>query len=789
MVLKRLLMTALGALSLSALAAGPASAQQIPAPDAYGDPQACAAQVKEAKAVVDKGEVQDNGLTPMQEAALTNMARACAPEGGDAVGGGIARARTLYQTAMDAAAELKAAEKAYEDDDSARNMEKRDEAKTAHDTAVAARNAYSGGPDSGTIYEAVYAEEGRRAAATAANSAWDTARMAAETAEMTRDMVEVVDYVTTFAGFDATGQAYVFETFRVVDTPATESAEATYTTHLRVRKQGGGYVEPVRSDLEDPESDLVAPSLTLTGMNLDGTNGTAISWEYVNGIDDAGVDHDDNDATDPIRYVRVSNGNSFFVEDDVTTIGGENGVNADYMMAKMTLETAEEALKGNQDGNLTIGLTEDVRKAQARYDFFAAQKASIEKALAAGKLKVDRGLGDNPDQDGVQTDFPLGSTLYTVEEYEALTDLQDAAGDAADALKAAYDARVAASDDVEANQRDTQKYLEQLVLLRQGEKAAADAAAIKAEAEEETAGQKTANEALATAEAQLATYGELQALSDDNPVKALVTSLLEPDGDAGDDDGQALVDAIGATYETANDAMTLVEGLGGPDGSVAQNTAKNVEQDEKLLQKKMYIDNLAAEIGVDPVTGEGTEANGMSRIDNNETRSMANETEIGMDADGMSRIDHNETRSMANTAEIAVDADGMSRIDHNETRSMGNATAVEMLGGRVGTNETAISGLGTRVGANESAIMDNRNRIGELSDDLDIVRSGVAASMALAGMPAINGRGIAIGVGSFDGESAFAVGFQIQGEMASFQIGVTSSGGETGASAGVGFQF
>ena len=46
MVLKRLLMTALGALSLSALAAGPASAQQIPAPDAYGDPQACAASIK-----------------------------------------------------------------------------------------------------------------------------------------------------------------------------------------------------------------------------------------------------------------------------------------------------------------------------------------------------------------------------------------------------------------------------------------------------------------------------------------------------------------------------------------------------------------------------------------------------------------------------------------------------------------------------------------------------------------------------------------------------------------------
>ena len=59
--------------------------------------------------------------------------------------------------------------------------------------------------------------------------------------------------------------------------------------------------------------------------------------------------------------------------------------------------------------------------------------------------------------------------------------------------------------------------------------------------------------------------------------------------------------------------------------------------------------------------------------------------------------------------------------------------------------------------------------IGELSDDLGVVRAGVAASMALAGMPAVNGRGIAIGVGSFDGESAFAVGFQIQGEQAIVQ--------------------
>ena len=104
-------------------------------------------------------------------------------------------------------------------------------------------------------------------------------------------------------------------------------------------------------------------------------------------------------------------------------------------------------------------------------------------------------------------------------------------------------------------------------------------------------------------------------------------------------------------------------------------------------------------------------------------------------------------------------------------------------------NTSAIADNAASIGSNRSSIMQNAGMIGDLQDQMEVVRAGVAASMALAGMPAINGRGISIGVGSYDGESAFAVGFQIQGEMASFKVGVTSAGGETGASAGVGFQF
>ena len=184
------------------------------------------------------------------------------------------------------------------------------------------------------------------------------------------------------------------------------------------------------------------------------------------------------------------------------------------------------------------------------------------------------------------------------------------------------------------------------------------------------------------------------------------------------------------------------------------------------------------------------------------------DTNVEMIGTNVTNIAANATAIMAEqTARVEagtmlggrIDVEAMARMEGDAANAadiMTNAGNIATNGGRIDVNEMAIAsnagGIASNaslIGSNAAAIGVNETRIGELSNDLDIVRSGVAASMALAGMPHINGRGIAIGVGSFDGESAFAVGFQIQGEMASFQIGVTSSGGETGASAGVGFQF
>ena len=244
--------------------------------------------------------------------------------------------------------------------------------------------------------------------------------------------------------------------------------------------------------------------------------------------------------------------------------------------------------------------------------------------------------------------------------------------------------------------------------------------------------------ALANARAAKQAYDDAVA-DTDNPASALLRSLV-----AADDTGQALIDAVSANHGSTVTNAEAIAALGDNTEEVQANTTKNTEQD--------------------------------TRLDNHEMRISDNETML---------MNH-EGRISKNTSEI-MRVEG--RVDSNWNAIEANQTAIGTLSGRVGANEMAIGDLSNRVGSNAAAISRNEGMISDLNDSLEVVRAGVAASMALAGMPAINGRGVSIGIGSYDGESAFAVGFQIQGEMASFKVGVTSAGGETGASAGVGFQF
>ena len=260
-------------------------------------------------------------------------------------------------------------------------------------------------------------------------------------------------------------------------------------------------------------------------------------------------------------------------------------------------------------------------------------------------------------------------------------------------------------------------------------------------------------------------------------------------------DGRTDETVMGNAKAIADEAETRMAEDGKLGDRIDKEAEARMAEDGKLGDR---ITNLAG----DGRTDETVMGNAKAIADEAETR-MAEDGKLGdrIDKEAEARMDADKTemdaRMMADDALGGrIDKEAMARADGDvmlataiEEAVAAGAAADMALGGRISSNADAIASNMNSIGQNRSMINDNRNMIGELSDDLDVVRAGVAASMALAGMPAINGRGIAIGVGSYDGESAFAVGFQIQGEQASFKVGVTSSGGETGASAGVGFNF
>ena len=243
-------------------------------------------------------------------------------------------------------------------------------------------------------------------------------------------------------------------------------------------------------------------------------------------------------------------------------------------------------------------------------------------------------------------------------------------------------------------------------------------------------------------------------------------------------DGRTDETVMGNAKAIADEAETRMA----EDGKLGDRITSEIAAEAKARSDADKTEMDARMMADDALGGRiDSEAKARSDADKAEmdARMMADDALGGrIDAEAMARSDADMALGMRIDGEAMARADGDVMLATAIEQAVAAGAAADMaLGGRISSNADAIASNMNSIGQNRSMINDNRNMIGELSDDLDVVRAGVAASMALAGMPAINGRGIAIGVGSYDGESAFAVGFQIQGEQASFKVGVTSSGG------------
>ena len=639
--------------------------------------------------------------------------------------------------------------------------ETRDQALEAHNKALAALNAISAGP----IYQAGITEWMAKAAVTKAVK--DINDQAAETNKALNSLNSLRYQATPTT--TATGAS------KYVPLANTElfGTDATATSGVVVViDRGMGKV------LHD---ELVQyTNANLNSANV-GTHGMAGSGDGTG-----------NNAPVPSNTINSNfdaNGNLIIpmevntaTTDDPTDIRPLTSTSNTISTIRTTVENtriAAAALKKARDDH--TGLNQDVydeayRRAKLEMDYYDALWQRILADDADQRTDAQRALTGT---DAVAR-FSISSrnVAYIGESnklFEEETDLRNA-------VKAREDATTAVRNAFSS----PQNFYQQLVDRRTALKAAADKAVTGAQTDGGTASkaltdaQTAAGKALMDAEE--AQNNVLGLFADENdPTVDLINELLATGGD----DGQALVDAISATYDTAagaaDAAREVVEELTDEGGAVAMNTQRSMDNANDIEKLDGRVAMNEAEIW---------DADGMSRIDANETRSMTNATNIATNAT-------NIATNAENIMGLRTDVDSNTgRIMQNETDIMTNAGNIMTNSGRLDAAEAAIvegagliAGNTASIGENRSSIMRNADMIGGLQDQMEIVRAGVAASMALAGMPAINGRGISIGVGSFDGESAFAVGFQIQSDMASFKVGVTSAGGETGASAGVGFQF
>ncbi len=300
------------------------------------------------------------------------------------------------------------------------------------------------------------------------------------------------------------------------------------------------------------------------------------------------------------------------------------------------------------------------------------------------------------------------------------------------ALRTAVEVREAATRTVQMQFTSPAAFYEQLLARREALKAQAENVVNRVVANDgtptraQTGAVQSASTALTAAEKAQADYQALLADPND-PTVALLATLLEPDGD----DGQALVDAISSNYDQISD-------LTGSDGAVSTN-----------------VGNIATNAG---------------NIATNSTNIATNSTNIATNA---GNIATNREDIDTNTAHLE---------DHEE-RITTNTTEIARVEGRVDTNWDAI-------GANQMDIATNRSNINGLRKGLDVATAGVAAAMALAALPDVEGaRSFGVGLGTFDGKTAVAVGFSYGTERFTFKVGAASSSGETGGSAGIGWSF
>jgi len=243
---------------------------------------------------------------------------------------------------------------------------------------------------------------------------------------------------------------------------------------------------------------------------------------------------------------------------------------------------------------------------------------------------------------------------------------------------------------------------------------------------------------------------------------------------------QAAADAVSAQRDTqvqlaadaSNPATVLQAALveGGADTGGALVTAVNSNHQSTVVNATGIAANVAT-----LAVHEGLVTTNIANIATNTTNIATNTGNIAT----------NTTNIATNTGNIATNT---TNIATNTGNIATNTTNIATNTGNIASNTASIADLSSSL-ADSTA---NLQRVEmQLNDDVDMLKSGIASALAIAGMPTAPGEGMgfSIGTGYYDGESAIAMGLTYVEGNRSYKFSLGNSGGETSASAGAAFKF
>jgi len=398
----------------------------------------------------------------------------------------------------------------------------------------------------------------------------------------------------------------------------------------------------------------------------------------------------------------------------------------------------------------------------AALDLNAAEKALIPKATAAGLTVADY-VAANPDDEDVVA-YTDKSTAYT----DKLAELQTAREPIEGLESVVTDAETALADatDAVANFEP-----------------AADRSAL-ASAEEDLATKQSQYEELTAAAAKPLAPGEdpnYDLLTDpknaNNPAKAVLAAaecVANPDSEAcvtaetligKDDVGQAIVDGFDQLFNSDATLQTNIDKeVADRKADVATLKAADVTLQQNI--DKEVADRKAADVVL------------QANIDKEVTDRKAADVVLQKNID---------TEVADRKAADVVLQNNINKVDAD--RKAADTTLQNNINAEIAARTAADTTLQNNINTVNTRVTQLGERVDSLTKES---RQGIAMAMALAAIPTVNyGKfSLGLGVGTFASETAAALGMDfVVSERVKFKLGVTTTGDETGGSAGIAIGF